>query len=221
MKSGIYEIKNRVNGKRYIGSSNNITRRWRQHRHCLRNNRHRNDYLQKAYNKYGEENFTFSVVVETPVDGMLQAEADQIALYEWNMLYNLEREPSRPNQGYKLSDEQIEEIVRLYTEEKLSASAIAKRYDVGGWEYICRHLHRLGVKLRSDGEARKLANTQRTFTLERELQIANEYRGGATIVFLAKKHYGVEDAPSENQKRMIRRICKRNGAPLRKRTNIA
>jgi len=60
-KSGIYKIINKVNGKYYIGSSNDIKGRWSEHKNDLKANRHDNDYLQKSWNKYGEENFEFEV----------------------------------------------------------------------------------------------------------------------------------------------------------------
>ena len=59
---GIYKIENKINGKIYIGQSNNIYKRWYSHKNSLRRNVHDNDYLQNAWNKYGEENFEFSIV---------------------------------------------------------------------------------------------------------------------------------------------------------------
>jgi hypothetical protein len=62
MKSGIYQILNTVNGKSYIGSAINLQDRWRKHRYKCRNNKHENDYFQKAWNKYGESVFQFNVL---------------------------------------------------------------------------------------------------------------------------------------------------------------
>lgn len=61
---GIYSIKNKVNGKIYIGQSTDIIDRLRHHLSELRHNRHSNSYLQRSFNKYGEENFEFDVVEE-------------------------------------------------------------------------------------------------------------------------------------------------------------
>lgn len=61
-KCGVYMLINLINGKRYIGSSKNIQQRLWQHRSCLRHNHHINEYLQKAWNKYGEKHFDYSIL---------------------------------------------------------------------------------------------------------------------------------------------------------------
>jgi len=58
----IYQILNKVNGKFYIGSTNNFKRRKSSHLWPLRNNKHKCPYLQHAWNKYGEENFEFLIL---------------------------------------------------------------------------------------------------------------------------------------------------------------
>jgi group I intron endonuclease len=64
MTSGVYQIKNLVNGKVYIGSSATIKKRWREHKKLLRRRKHHNRYLQHAWNKYGEANFVFEILEE-------------------------------------------------------------------------------------------------------------------------------------------------------------
>ena len=68
MSIGIYKIKNLINGKLYIGQSVNIEQRWRFHIMELRNNRHHSSYLQNAWNKYGDDNFEFSIIEECRID---------------------------------------------------------------------------------------------------------------------------------------------------------
>lgn len=59
---GVYQIRNKVNGKVYIGSALEIAVRWRGHRSQLRNNKHHCSHLQSAWNKYGANSFEFSVL---------------------------------------------------------------------------------------------------------------------------------------------------------------
>ena len=64
--SGIYKIINKINGKYYVGSSVNIkdypNNRWSRHIADLNANRHHNDYLQRAWNKYGQDAFEFIII---------------------------------------------------------------------------------------------------------------------------------------------------------------
>ena len=59
---GIYCIENITNNKKYIGLSRDIKRRWIEHRSELNRGDHINQYLQSAWNAYGEDAFKFYVV---------------------------------------------------------------------------------------------------------------------------------------------------------------
>ena len=60
--SGVYMILNRINGKKYIGSSEDVYIRWeRGHLWLLRRGEH-TQHIQSAYCKYGEESFVFMVI---------------------------------------------------------------------------------------------------------------------------------------------------------------
>ena len=62
-KKGVYQIRNTINGKVYIGSTTmTFQKRFWHHYHCLKTNKHKNLYLQRAWNKYGEENFIFEIL---------------------------------------------------------------------------------------------------------------------------------------------------------------
>jgi group I intron endonuclease len=63
-KMGIFQIRNTVNGKIYIDSSNNLESIWNRFRTELKFGSHRNEVLQKDWNELGEENFTFEVLSE-------------------------------------------------------------------------------------------------------------------------------------------------------------
>lgn len=58
-KVGIYKITNTINGKFYIGSSVQITRRLSGHISQLNKNCHVNRHLQSAWNQYGQDSFIF------------------------------------------------------------------------------------------------------------------------------------------------------------------
>ena len=56
-KSGIYLITNLINNKVYVGSAANILKRWNDHIRTLKGNKHPNIFIQRSWNKYGEEVF--------------------------------------------------------------------------------------------------------------------------------------------------------------------
>lgn len=96
--SGIYKIINIINGIYYIGRSKNIFRRLYDHITDLKNNKHINDYLQNAWNKYGYINFNFLILENSTQDPLLKdnnilqkLEQDylDIAFGEENLCYNL------------------------------------------------------------------------------------------------------------------------------------
>jgi len=74
MKSGIYQIKNQLSGKRYIGSSANPQRRWKDHLRKLRRGEHPNPHLQAAFDRYGEHAFGFSMLEEAEPGNLISRE---------------------------------------------------------------------------------------------------------------------------------------------------
>lgn len=89
-KSGIYVIHNSVNGKNYVGQTESIPTRWREHRRDLRKNEHPNPHLQAAYNKYGDGAFSFFVLEVCPVELLDEREAFWInAMRGYTDGYNL------------------------------------------------------------------------------------------------------------------------------------
>jgi group I intron endonuclease len=102
----VYMIENVQNGHCYIGSTTNAPLRWQNHRAALRHQRHHSDYLQRAWNKYGEGTFSFSVLEECPGDDLIEIEQrllDRVKP-EYNMAQNV-RAPTtgtHPSQATRL-----------------------------------------------------------------------------------------------------------------------
>lgn len=97
MKSGIYLIRNIVNGKVYVGStcsSHGFIARFASHRYELRNNKHPNKHLQHAWNKYGENSFEFTILEECNDDMLIIREKS------WTIYHD----SFNPDKGYNIRD---------------------------------------------------------------------------------------------------------------------
>jgi group I intron endonuclease len=86
---GIYYIKNNINNKMYIGLSIDVEARIRRHMKDLKVGVHPNVYLQRAWTKYGNENFEFGILEECDKSKLADKEICWIAYYDsYNSGYN-------------------------------------------------------------------------------------------------------------------------------------
>lgn len=85
----IYKIHNKISGKFYLGSTINSTKRKSTHFSLLKNNKHHCIHLQRAYNKYGEENFEFLVIQECT--DCLKEEQLLLNSLDWSNVYNVSK----------------------------------------------------------------------------------------------------------------------------------
>ena len=84
MGCGIYKIENIIDGKVYIGSSINISKRLKNHKIMLSGGYHDNKYLQNSVVKYGINNFNFEVLEICDEDNLVKKENYFIDLYKSN-----------------------------------------------------------------------------------------------------------------------------------------
>lgn len=110
-KGGIYLITNKTNGKKYVGSTHNFTSRWRSHRSMLNRGVHFNNHLQNSWNKYGEDNFEFSILeaLDETIDNFEQylIEREEFNIQKLDCVkcgYN-SRTECNTNKGLKWSEE--------------------------------------------------------------------------------------------------------------------
>ena len=104
--SGVYIIKNSVNGKVYIGASRDIYNRLCMHKWKLRTNTHVNEHLQNAFNKYGESAFTFETFEECDEEVIYSQEnywCNMLNTHNRNYGYNVD--PTGPDGKTRVSEE--------------------------------------------------------------------------------------------------------------------
>lgn len=120
MISGIYVIRNTLNDKVYIGKSVDYEKRIYEHKRRLINNNHDNIYLQRSWNKYGEDAFNFSLIEECEEEYLNDREILYIKMFESNTInkgYNLTAGGDGAT-GYRHTEE---------TKKKLSEMQIGKK----------------------------------------------------------------------------------------------
>lgn len=81
--SGVYQIQSKIKPERiYIGSSVNIQNRQRQHLQYLNKNNHDNNKLQNHFNKYGNNDLQFSLLLECDKEVLIHAEQAFLDYYK-------------------------------------------------------------------------------------------------------------------------------------------
>lgn len=93
---GVYQIRNTLNDKVYIGCSVDLRRRFHKHLRDLRQGTHHSQKLQRAWTKYGEGSFIFEVLqLVGIVPELLPAEQHWLDLLK----------PHAPQTGYNICSE--------------------------------------------------------------------------------------------------------------------
>jgi group I intron endonuclease len=122
---GIYKIQSCVKPNRiYIGSSTNISTRWRKHINELYFNKHCNSKLQNHYNKYGIADLQFSILVECDINDILEIE--QSFLDSFKPFFNVCKIAGRTT-GYKHPESVKIKMRKPKSEEHKKKLSIAKQ----------------------------------------------------------------------------------------------
>lgn len=127
---GIYQIRNILNNKCYVGQSVSLQKRKEYHFRTLKNNKHHNSHLQNSYNKYKKENFIFEI--------LLYCESFELTRYEdyfdkkykkLYLSYNV-RPSADSNIGIRCSDEKKQKLSEINTGENHPQFGIPKTDEI-------------------------------------------------------------------------------------------
>ena len=131
---GIYKIENKIDGKCYVGQSENISRRWRAHQSAAFNP-NANNYdtiLYRAIRKYGLDNFTFTVLAECEISQLDELEKQYIQ--QLNSMapngYNLTAGGAESVCYSKLTQNEVDAIIELLKKTDKSQEEIATQFNV-------------------------------------------------------------------------------------------
>jgi len=123
MNSGVYKIVNILDDKVYVGSGQYIEIRWSDHKSQLRKNIHHSIHLQRAWNKYGEDQFKFEIIELTePIKSkLIEREQYWIDYYRSaNMQFGYNINPK--------ADSRLGSVSSKETREKISKSMLGKKH---------------------------------------------------------------------------------------------
>lgn len=112
-KFGIYGIINVISGDVYVGQTcQRFEKRYWHHQWKLKDNTHDNQYLQNAYNLYGDKYFLFIVIkVVDDVNDLDDLEIKYINIYrDLNHCYNIINGGTDGHKGFSLSEEHKRKI---------------------------------------------------------------------------------------------------------------
>lgn len=150
--SGIYQIRNIINGKVYVGQSINCKKRNREHFSQLKNNSHCCIRLQRSYFKHGASNFRFEVLEFCPADILTEREQFYMDAARCTGMYNtapaagsLRGITKTPEQRLKIS---LANKGKKKTAEMRAAMSASRKGQKRSAESIRKGIEsRLGVKL--------------------------------------------------------------------------
>lgn len=119
MLSGIYQIFCTINSKSYIGQSNNLERRFIEHKKRLKSKKmnHHCIHLKRAWELYGENSFKFIILEQCSVEDLNIREQYYIDLFGKEKLFNIGLIAESPKRGVRLSEETKKKLSILNTGE--------------------------------------------------------------------------------------------------------
>lgn len=112
----VYYIINIVNNKQYIGCSSNFNKRKKEHLNKLRKQKHENLYLQRSWDKHGEQNFIFEIKFQFSTSKEMYNKEIELIDNEDN-LYNTAKGGQGGNIFSTLSEEKQIQIRKYKSEQ--------------------------------------------------------------------------------------------------------
>lgn len=105
-QSCIYVIVHVKSGKVYIGQAQDIKKRWYEHKRTLNKGEHHNQYLQRAWDKYGTKAFKFKILEHCPIDQLNEREQHYLNIYiAKDNCYNIAIDAQSGMRGRKANEE--------------------------------------------------------------------------------------------------------------------
>jgi group I intron endonuclease len=173
----IYKIKNLINEDFYIGSTQNLNKRYYTHLNHIRTNKNTCVKLIRAVNKYGEENFSFEIIEKCNVEDLLNRE--QYYLDFLNPKYNISKKAGS-NLGIKR------------TEETKLKKSISQKENWSKEEYRKNHLENLSKNWKK-GSNHKMAKITEEDVMKIKLKLKEGLSAKEVSNLLNLSYHSVKD----------------------------
>ena len=152
--SAVYKITNTITGDFYIGSSNDVKRRWAEHKCTSRWNECTNNPMYIDMQKYGVDKFVFQVLEEVEEGKLKEAEQQFIETLkptynsnnangwdierykEYKKEYNKEYQKSeKGKESHKKAQNKYYSQLCFYNGQTITLNALSKRFKRKGIEH--------------------------------------------------------------------------------------
>jgi len=182
---GIYFIENIVNGKKIVGSSSDIIKRWSRYRKELKHNKFTNPHLQLSYNKYGESNFKYYIIETCSKKDLLILED-----FYMKMLNTLDR-----SWGYNFKPAS-RPTLNKESRTKISLSQIGKKHHYFGKHFSEDHKRKISESLKG-----------RKISKETKIKLSKRHKGRKLsreriMLSVNKRNARTEEQKTETKRKM-------------------
>ena len=128
--SAVYKITNTITGDFYIGSSNDVKRRWGEHKKPSRWKQCKNNPMYQDMQKYGKDKFVFEILAE--VEESFLKEKEQYFIETLKPTYNSNRANGwhieRQKKSRKKAVNKYYSQLCFYNDETLTLRALSMRF---------------------------------------------------------------------------------------------
>lgn len=159
--SAVYQIKNKVTGERYVGSSVDVKRRWWKHKCPSTWKAKPNKRLYRDFQEYGLDNFMFAILAPVEPEYLRQVEQEFIDLLKpaYNNInangWDVERHKaskkaySQSEKG-KASQKVYRNKLCNYNGETLTLHTLAMRFKKAGIQHATLEAKKYLIQLEQD-----------------------------------------------------------------------
>ena len=136
---GIYKITNKLNGKVYVGQSNDIERRFKEHQQKGESSK---IPLDIAIQKYGKDNFTYEIIEECSLEELNPKEQYWIITLNavtdgYNCSVGGDQQSVGENNGRsKLTEKDVQKIRQAYADHKKQRDVYEEYKDIISFGYF-------------------------------------------------------------------------------------